>query len=90
MAYKNRPDLIVPDSEFRCEVMTKPCLDNTYQIWRKAAHRCVRRATQSRSGRIVCSLHSAMPTVEYWNGQPDTFIKKVGKRRYRVPAVCVT
>jgi hypothetical protein len=85
MAYRHRPDMIVPASEFRCEAMTKPT--PTFQEWRRNAHRCVRRAVQGRDGRSVCALHSRVDRIEYWNGEPDTFIKKTGRRRYAVPAV---
>ena len=65
--------MVVPPSHLRCEAMTKPCPD-TYQDWRKHSHRCVRRATQSLAGHIVCSLHAGMPKVEYWDGEsPDNF-----------------
>lgn len=72
MAYRDYPDMRVPTSDIRCEAMTKPVSD-TYQTWRKASHRCVRRATQARAGRIVCNTHAAMPKIDYWNGEPDTF-----------------
>lgn len=73
MAFKHMPDLAVPASEFRCEAMTKACKDNTFQVWRREPHRCVRRAKQGRAGRIVCALHGKMPDIKYWDGEPDTF-----------------
>jgi hypothetical protein len=75
MAFRDMPDMIVPPSHLRCEAMTKPALD-TYQVWRKQPHRCVRRATQSRAGHAVCSCHAAMKKVTYWDGQPDNFRHK--------------
>jgi hypothetical protein len=87
MAYRTHPDLTVPASEFRCEAMTKP-LGNAagYQVWRRDAHRCVRRAVQARAGRSVCALHNRVDDVKYWNGEADSFPKKVGPRRYAMPA----
>ncbi len=74
MAYREMPDLIVPPSDRRCEAMTKPT--NGYQTWRNQSHRCVRKATQGREGHIVCSLHSCMKKVKWWNGEPDNFPHK--------------
>lgn len=85
MSYPTHPDCIVPASEFRCEAMTKPT--DTYQNWRRDAHRCVRRATQGRAGRSVCALHSRVDIVTYWNGEPDSFPKKTGKQRWSIPAL---
>ena len=75
MAYRDMPDLVVPPSHLRCEAMTKP-VKNTYQTWLRESHRCVRRSTQSRAGRTVCSLHARIPEVKYWEGEPDTFRHK--------------
>jgi hypothetical protein len=72
MAFRDVPDMIVPPSHLRCEAMTKPCRD-TYQVWRKESHRCVRRATQSRAGHSVCWCHAAKKKVRYWDGAPDKF-----------------
>lgn len=72
MSFPDCPDPRVPDSDVRCEAMTKPCKD-TYQVWRRESHRCIRRAVLSRAGRGVCALHGRMPSVNYWDGSPDTF-----------------
>jgi hypothetical protein len=77
MAYKDMPDCYLPVSALRCEVMTKACMDNTWQIWRRESHRCVRRAVQGRAGRSVCALHAGMKEVMFWNGEPDAFRAKV-------------
>jgi hypothetical protein len=73
------PDLAVPPSDLRCEAMTKPA--ETYQEWRRNPHRCVRRAVQGRAGHSVCSLHAVIKSVEYWNGEPDSFPRNVRLQR---------
>lgn len=73
MAYRNYPDMSVPASDLRCEAMTKACKDNTYQVWRREPHRCVRRAVQGRAGHSVCALHGRIEDLTYWDGTPDTF-----------------
>jgi hypothetical protein len=56
--------------------MTKPVKD-TFQVWRRESHRCIRRAKQSRAGRGVCSSHAAMPKVKYCDPEiPDNFPHK--------------
>lgn len=85
MARNYRPDVIVPDNEFRCQAMVKAAPYTTWQKWCHEPHRCVRRANQCRDGHIVCWQHGAQEDITYWDGKPDAFIKKVGKRRYRVP-----
>lgn len=75
MAHKDMPDMIVPPSHLRCEGMTKPVVD-TYQVWRRSPHRCIRRAVQSRAGHGVCALHARMRKVKYWDGEPDEFRHK--------------
>lgn len=77
MAYKDMPDCYLPVSALRCEAMTKACVDNTWQIWRREPHRCVRRAVQGRAGRSVCALHARMKDVTFWNGEPDAFRARV-------------
>jgi hypothetical protein len=71
VSFRDFPDPQVPPSEFRCEAMTKP--GPTYQAWRRESHRCIRRATQSRAGRSVCSLHASLAEVKHWDGSPDAF-----------------
>ena len=77
MAFRDMPDCRVPVSALRCEAMTKPCLDNTWQTWRRDAHRCVRRSVQGRAGRSVCALHADMKEVKFWDGEPDSFQARV-------------
>lgn len=72
MSFRNMPDPKVPPSELRCEAMTKPVV-TTYQIWRRASHRCIRKAVQSRAGHSVCALHSRLVDINYWDGEPDQF-----------------
>lgn len=84
MAYRECPDLMLPPSDIRCEAMTKPLgKTETYQLWRRESHRCVRRAVQGRSGRSVCALHGKMDQVNYWNGEPDSFSETVHHQRRR-------
>jgi hypothetical protein len=72
MAFRDMPDSIVPPSHLRCEAMTKPVPD-TFQVWRRESHRCIRKATQSRAGHGVCALHASMPDINYWAGEVDNF-----------------
>lgn len=75
MAYRDMPDLVVPPSHLRCEAMTKP-VKNTYQVWMREPHRCVRYAIQSRGGHCVCGQHARAENVTYWDGEPDGFPHK--------------
>ncbi len=75
MAYRDMPDMVIPPPHLRCEAMTKPVRD-TYQVWRKKSHRCVRSAVQSRAGHDVCAIHGRMKKVKYWNGEADEFRHK--------------
>jgi hypothetical protein len=82
MAYRNCPDCAVPQDELRCEAMTKALRPSeTYQIWRRESHRCVRRAVQGRAGRSVCALHARLADVTYHNGEPDRFPWSVRHQR---------
>ena len=77
MAYRDMPDCIVPPSHERCEAMTKPLVPSeTYQVWRREPHRCVRRAKQGRDGRSVCSLHARVEKVSYCTQDADAFRHK--------------
>lgn len=67
MAYRDRPEFCAPDDQ-RCEALTKPVKD-TYQVWRREPHQCVRRAVQSRAGRVVCHLHARMENVKFINNE---------------------
>lgn len=79
MSFKYMPDCSIPDSEVRCEAMTKPT--HTSQDWRRNSHRCVRKATQSRAGRSVCALHARVEQIEYWTGQADAFMSRSSRSR---------
>jgi hypothetical protein len=82
MAYRDMPDLAIPPDDQRCEAMTKGARD-TYQVWRQAPHRCVRRAVQGRDGRSVCACHASVKRVTYWTGEPDRFPHSVRLHRRR-------
>ena len=75
MAYRDKPDCVVPPSHLRCEAMTKP-VKNTYQVWLREPHRCVRHAVQCRGVHSVCGQHARAEKVTYWDGEPDAFPHK--------------
>jgi hypothetical protein len=72
MAYRDTPDMAMPPDDQRCEALTRP-VPNTFQVWRRSPHRCVRRAVQGRDGRAVCACHARMRDPTYWGGEPDQF-----------------
>ena len=48
----------------RCEAVASPAKD-TWQVWAKHSHRCVRKSEQMRAGRQVCWQHAAAEKVSF-------------------------
>lgn len=75
MAFREMPDCKVPPSDQRCEAMTKG--NGQHGYWHSAPHRCVRRASQMRSGHAVCANHARVSSITFWDGEaPDAFQHK--------------